>query len=157
MATTIQAIGDTIKIDKAFVSGKDRIAVNGQVAFEGKLNLATPQNFTAGSREYTIETQTVSKMTGAIAIHLQVHENGELLHSGIYDQFGKPVGDQSQAKAAGAIHACGMVGGIAGFATMMFLNIATGVVPGGAIGGAIGGGGGVMVGYGIGTLVFGRK
>jgi hypothetical protein len=79
MATTIQAIGDTIKIDKAFVSGQDRIAVNGQVAFEGKLNLATPQNFTAGSPEYTIEIQTVSKMTGAIAIHLQVHENGELL------------------------------------------------------------------------------
>jgi hypothetical protein len=53
--------------------------------------------------------------------------------------------------------ACAIVGGVIGFATMMFLNMATGVVPGGAIGGAIGGGGGAALGYGLGFLIFGRK
>ena len=57
----------------------------------------------------------------------------------------------------GAIRACCTVGGIVGFSTMMILNLATGVVPGGAIGGAIGGGVGSLLGYGLGALVFGRE
>ncbi len=157
MASKIQVLGDTIKIDKAFVSGKDRVSVNDEVVFEGKIGGGAPQNFSAGNREYAIESRTVSKMTGATAIHLRVYEKGELIHSGVYDQAGNPVQNERQARATGAIHVCTIVGGVIGFATMMVLNMATGVVPGGAIGGAIGGGGGAAVGYGIGCLVFGGR
>ena len=157
MATKIQALGDTIKIDTAFVSGKDRVAVNGQVVFEGKLGAETLQKFSAGNRDYALEVKTLNSMTGAIAVHLQIHEEAKLVHSGIYNQEGKPVQNEGQAKKTGAIQACGIVGGIIGFATMMFLNMATRGVPGGAIGGAIGGGVGCAIGYGLGTLIFGRK
>ena len=157
MATNITAHGDTLKIDKAFVSGKDRITVNGQVAFEGKLCRGTAQVFDSGSRKYTIESRIVSWMTGAQVFHLQVQENSQEVHTGIYDLAGKPLQNESQAKAGGAVQACGMVGMAVGLITMMFLNLTTGVVPGGAIGGAIGGGGGAAIGYGIGTLLFGNK
>ena len=54
MATTVSTMGDTIKIDKTFVSGKDRIAVNGDVVFEGKAAAGTPQRIKVGAREYAI-------------------------------------------------------------------------------------------------------
>lgn len=157
MATKIQVMGDTVKIDKAFVSGKDRVAVNGEVVFEGKLGGETPQKFIAGNRGYKLRTRRVSAMTGAIAVHLQVYENKELIHSGVYDQAGKPVENEGQAKSTAALQVCGMVGGMIGFATMMILNAATGVVPGGAIGGALGGGIGGGLGYGLGSLIFRGK
>ena len=157
MATKFEVLGDTIKIDKAFVSGKDRVSVNGNVVFEGKLGGDTPQICTVGNREYGIRSRTVSKLTGATAIHVDVRENGELVHSAVYDQAGKSVESEGKAKATGAVNMCAIAGGVIGFATMMFLNLATGVVPGGAIGGAIGGGGGAMLGYAIGYLLFQRK
>jgi len=58
--------------------------------------------------------------------------------------------------AANKIKICSVVFAVVGFATMMGLNLATGVVPGGAIGGAIGGGGGAMIGQLIGNLLFKR-
>lgn len=155
LAIKIQALGDTIKIDKAFVSGKDRVAVNGQVEFLGKLAVGKAHRFAAGNREYEIETKLVSKTTSAIAIHFQVFENAELVHSGIYDQAGKLVKNEEEAKKTGAIQSCGMVGGIVGMAVMIILNQATGVIPGGAIGGAIGGGVGYGLGAGLGSLMFG--
>jgi len=157
MAIKIQALGDTIKIDKAFVSGKDRVAVNGEVVFEGKLSADMPQKFTAGNREYAFESKVVNKMTSVIAVHLQIYENAELVHSGVYEQSGKPVQNEGEAKKNAAIRACGQVGGIIGIATMLFLNIATGVVPGGAVGGVIGCGVGFGLGFGLGSLIFGRK
>lgn len=157
MAATIQAVGDTIKIDKAFLSGKDRVAVNGQVVFEGKIAPNSPQSFTTAEREYVLEVRTLSKMTGAVSYHLNVRERGETVHTGIYDQLGKPVASEGQAKTTGAMQACGVAGGIAGFALMMFLNMATGVVPGGAVGGAIGGGVGYAIGFAMGSLILGER
>jgi hypothetical protein len=157
MAIKMQACGDTIRINKAFVSGKDRIAVNDNVVFEGKLSSGSPQKVSAGSREYSVESRRVGKMTGATAIHLEVYERGELIHAGVYDQNGKSVENEGQAKANGAMQTCAMIGAVAGFTTMMSLNMATGVVPGGAIGGAIGGGVGGMLGAGVGTLLFGKR
>jgi hypothetical protein len=154
---TIKVLGDTITIDKTFVSGKDRIRVNGQEVFSGKLNKEKPQTFQAGRRQYTLETRTVSQWTGAVAYYLDIFEGDQQLHSGIYDQAGKPVRSEGQASATALIHGCGAVGGVIGFMTMMVLSHSTGVVPGGAIGGAIGGGGGYMLGYGLGTLLFGRR
>ncbi len=157
MATKIQAIGDTIKIGKTFVSGNDRITVNDEVVFEGKLDADDPETFTVGQRDYSIESRKVGQLTGAISIHLNIHENGELVHTGIYDQNGKSVKSEGQAKANGAIHICSMIGGVVGCTTMLVLNTTTGVVPGGAVGGGIGGGVGAVVGGGIGNLLFGRR
>ena len=48
MPTKIEAAGDTIKIDKAFVSGKDRVNVNGQVVFEGNIAPGSKHEFELG-------------------------------------------------------------------------------------------------------------
>ncbi|WP_442483565.1 hypothetical protein [Aeoliella sp. SH292] len=157
MATTIVADGDSIKIDKAFVSGKDRVSVNGKLAFEGKLNQGRAETFNAGTRTYAIESKVISKLTSAVAYYVQIHENGQQVHAGIYDHMGKPLANEGEVKTAGALQASAMVGMGVGVAIMMFLNAATGVVPGGAIGGAIGGGVGGAIGMGIGKLIFGKK
>jgi hypothetical protein len=157
MATIINVLGDTIKIDKAFVSGKDRVAVNDQVVFVGKLDSEPPPRFSAGKREYTVETYIVSSLTNATAIYVDIYENGNLVHSGIYDQAGNQVKHPGQASRIGAIQACASVGAALGVFTMLILNMKTGVVPGGMIGGAIGGGGGALLGYGLGHLLFGSK
>lgn len=161
MATIIEALGDKIKIDKAFVSGKDRISVNDQVTFEGKLIDNEPVKFQAGSREYRVSRSVVSKMTSATATEVQVIENNEVIHSGIYDQQGKPVKDLAQAKSSGAVQACGMIGMAIGLGIMLTLGPESGIFPGGAIGGAIsgaiGGGVGGAIGFGLGTAIFGRK
>jgi hypothetical protein len=154
---TINVLGDKITIDKTFVSGKDRIRVNGQEVFSGKLNKEKPQTFQAGRRQYTLETRIVSRWSGGVAYYLDIFEGDRQVHSGIYDQAGKPVKSEGQAGATAMIHGCGAAGGVIGFMTMMALNVSTGVVPGGAIGGAIGGGGGYMLGYGLGKLLFGRR
>jgi hypothetical protein len=156
MAATIRVLGQTIQIEKAFVSGKDRIAVNGQVVFEGKIRPQTPQRFTVGSCDYTVESRTVGGIAKAIVIHLQICEKGKVVHSGVYDQRGNQVNAEAYVKKMRAIQACALVGGVLGFVTMMVLNAATGVVPGGAIGGALRGGGGAGLGYAVGSLIFGR-
>ncbi|WP_207396357.1 hypothetical protein [Bremerella alba] len=157
MATVIEAAGDKIKIDKGFVSGKDRISVNGEVVFEGKLTDDEPQNIYFGSREYTLRQSVVSRTTRATAIQLHIFENKTEVHSGLYDQHGKPVKDQAEAKSNGAVQVCGIAGGVIGVIVMLVLNRETGIVPGGAIGGAIGGGVGSAIGYGVGGLIFGSK
>ncbi|MAE60478.1 MAG: hypothetical protein CMJ49_03875 [Planctomycetaceae bacterium] len=156
MAIKIEAMGQSIKIHKAFVSGRDRVTVDGQTVFEGKLTPQTVQTFEVGERQYTLEMRTVSKMIGAIVIHLNVSENGELKHSAIYDQSGKPVEDESQSKSNAAMQICLAVGAGLGVAVMLTLNMTTGVVPGGAIGGAIGAVLGALVGAGVGGLIFGK-
>ena len=156
MATTIQAVGDKIKLDKGFVSGKDRITVNGDVLFEGKLKTEEAQRLVAGEREYVIETAVASKMMGTISIKVQIYQQSELIHEGLYDQLGKNLSNPAQAKVSGAVHACSLVGAVIGFTLMMVGNAATGVIPGGAIGGAIGGGVGALIGGGIGSLIFGK-
>ena len=157
MATTINALGDTIKIDKAFVTGKDRVAVNGQVVFEGKLNTEPPPRFSAGKREYTVDTYIVGSLTNAVAIYVDIFEGDNLVHSGIYDEAGNPVKNPEEARKVGVIRACAAVGAALGCFAMLTLNMRTGVVPGGMIGGAIGGGGGALLGYGLGYLIFGSK
>lgn len=156
MATKIQALDDSIKIDKAFASGKDRVSINGEKVFEGKLGTDSPQNFRFGNRDYSVEVRKVGKL-GATAVHLQIYKDNELVHSGVYDQTGKPANGDSQVAQNGALYLCAMVGAFVGVTTMISLNIATGVVPGGAIGGAIGGGVGAAIGHGIGSSVIGRK
>ena len=156
MATKIQVLDDTIKIDKTFTAGKDRVSINGETVFEGKMGTDSPQKFHSGNRDYAVEVKKVGKL-GATAVHLQIHEDNELVHTGVYDQAGKPANGDGQVAKNGALHLCAMVGAFVGVATMLYLNGATGVVPGGAIGGAIGGGVGAMVGHGIGSLFIGRK
>ncbi|QDU75162.1 hypothetical protein Pan97_21860 [Bremerella volcania] len=157
MATVIEALGDKIKIDKAFVSGKDRISLNGQILFEGKLVDDEPQKFKAGSREYKISRSVVSKMTNATATELTIFENNAPVFSALYDQQGKPVNDQAEAKSNGAIQVCGVIGMMGGVAVVLVASRETGMLPGGAVGGAIGGGLGGAIGFGIGMLLFGRK
>ena len=162
MAIRIQVLEDTIKIDKAFVSGKDRVAVNDQVVFEGKLPPNTPLAFAVGNREYSFETRVVSRMTNALAIHLEIRETAELVHAGVYDQTGKRVNGDGGAKSTGAIQTCGMIGGLLGFAAMMYLGpAAVGGVAGDAVAGGIRGGIGGIVGYGLGfgfgSMIFGSK
>jgi hypothetical protein len=157
MATTIRVMGDTIKIDKRFVSGKDRIAVNGTVVFEGNAAISNPQRIKVGNREYAVQIETISKFGKVILVHLQIHENGRLVHAGIYNQVGKPVENREQAKSSAGVQMCAFIGATVGVAVMLGLNQATHTVPGGAIGGAIGGGLGAALGSGIGTLVFGTQ
>jgi hypothetical protein len=154
---TIKALGDTIKIDKTFVSGKDRIAVNGAVVFEGKANMPDPARITVGNREYVVGLEMVSKFAKINLVHLQIYENGNPVHTGVYDQAGKPVTNPGQAKSSAGVQFCGMIGAIVGVTVMLSLNHATHTVPGGAIGGAIGGGVGGAIGGAIGTLLFGQR
>lgn len=157
MATTIQASGDTIKIDKAFVSGKDRVAVNGDVVFEGKLRGEKPQQFVVGHRKYAIRTKLVSEVTGAIVVQLKIYEKTGAIHTGMYDQDGKPVGSEAEATTAPAIQTAGTLGAAIGVGTMLVLNLVTGSVPGGAIGGALGGALGGVIGSGVGYLLYRDK
>jgi hypothetical protein len=152
MATTIRALGDTIKIDKAFVSGKDRISVNGEIAFEGKLHPEAPQRIALGNRHYTIETTVVSKLTSAISVRLEIDEGGEPMHSGLYDQMGNPVKNTSDAKSRAAMNASVFVGAIAG--VVVVTSLETIGAPGGIVGGAIGGLCGGAIGYGMGYIMF---
>ncbi len=156
MATKIQVLDDTIKIDKTFTSAKDRVSINGETVFEGKMGIDSRQKLRVGDRDYAVEVRKVGKL-GATAVHLQIHEDNELIHSGVYDQAGKPANGDGQVAKNGALHLCAVVGAFAGVAMMLYLNMATGVVPGGAIGGAIGGGVGAMIGHGIRSLFIGRK
>lgn len=157
MATKINAAGDAIKVDKTFVSGKDRVTVNGTVVFEGKLQDGEAEKVVAGDREYVILKRVTSRLAELFSIELEVHEGGKLIHSGIYDKFGKSHANQADAKSSAAVTACGVVGAIIGFTVMMTLNMTTGVVPGGAIGGGIGGGVGGALGGLIGKALFGPK
>lgn len=159
MATTIRVMGDTIKIDKTFVSGKDRVAVNGTVVFEGNAATQGPQRIKVGNREYAVQIEAVSKLAKAILVHLKIYDNGSLVHAGVYDQVGKPVKnvEQAKAKSSAGVQMCAFVGAAVGVAVMLGLNNATHAVPGGAIGGAIGGGVGSAVGWGIGALLFGKR
>ena len=156
MATNILAGNDVIKIERAFVSGKERITINDELAFEGKIKPDQPIQMQVGSRTYIVETKIVSKFGKVTTINLQILEGGETIHAEKYDQLGKPV-SVAQARSAGAIQVCSLIGAAVGFATMMALSAATRAVPGGAIGGAIGGGGGSAIGYGIGWLLFRRS
>ena len=157
MATKIKAAGDEIKVDKAFVSGKDRIAINGEILFEGKLKDGEPETLTREIRQYVIVKRVTSMLAEMYSIELEISENGQLIHSGVYDKFGKSHASQADAKTSGAVAACGMVGGIIGVAVMLTLNATTGVVPGGAVGGGIGGGVGGALGAWIGQALFGAQ
>ena len=157
MKIKIPTLNDTIKIDKSFVTGKDRIAINGNVVFEGKLSPNSTQKFDIGKRKYFVESKVVNKLTKTVAIHLVIYENAEVVHKGIYDQTGKLVEDEKDAKRNGVLQACGAAGAATGIITMMILNLLTGVVPGGAIGGGIGAGVGYGIGYAIGRLILNWK
>ena len=104
-----------------------------------------------------METYIVGSLTNAVAIYVDIFEGGNLVHSGIYDEAGNQVKNPGQAGRIGAIQACATLGAGLGTFTRLILNMKTGVVPGGLIGGAIGGGGGALLGYGLGTLIFGSK
>jgi len=145
--------GDRIEVGKAFVSGKDRITINGQVVFEGKLPEDYPMDFGLGDRRCQLTYHKVSTMLETRTIHVKVYEGDALVVDQLYDQNGQPVGSSSHAKANSVAQLCGMLGAGVGVAVIMSLNMATGSVPGGAIGGAIGGGLGAAVGYGIGKLL----
>ena len=155
MATKIQAEGDTIKLSKTF-TGKDKIEINGEQVFEGKLVQGKPKTVHIGDRSYTVESQSSGKVVPIITYQLQIVEDEELIHREIYDIAGKRIKSEGALKTSGAIKACGFVGMIVGLTTMMTLNRTTGVVPGGAIGGAIGGGLGALLGQGFGLLIFGK-
>lgn len=157
MTMTINAAGDVIKIGKAFVSGKDRITVNGNVAFEKKLTPGRTERFTVGTRQYFVETRVISTLMGTTSTTIQIYEQDALIHSGIYDQTGKAVANQEEAKSTAAIGVCAMIGGLVGSMSMIFLNLSTGSVPGGAVGGGVGGAVGAMLGYGMGYLLFGSS
>lgn len=160
MGIKIHAQGDAITIGKAFVSGKDRITVNEEVMFEGKIEPDTPQRFSRGNRQYSIETRVISKLTGATVTLIQIAEESKVIHSCFYNINGQPVKSVAESKHTGALQICGVVGGVLGFATMMLLNILFGAAAGavgGALGGAIGGGVGYGVGYGIGSLFIKEK
>ena len=171
MATVINALGDQIKIDRAFVSGKDRIQLNDEVVFEESLGDFRSEKFASGSRTYELRKEVVSSMTKAIAFHLQIFENGEEIHSGIYDLQGQQLTAASKAGSPSAAQACAKIGTVIGIVSMLSLNSALGIVPeslfggdtmmsgitGRALMGAIGGGLGSAIGYGFGGLVFGSN
>lgn len=139
MATIIKALGDQFKIDRVFISGKDRIAVNDQVVFEGTLGDFKSEKFTAGSRTYELRREVVSSTFKADAIHLQIFENGEQIHSGIYDLQGQQLAAASRAGSPSAAQACAKVGTVIGMISMLSLNSALGI------------------GYGFGGLIFGSN
>jgi hypothetical protein len=160
MVTTILAHGDTIKIEKSIVTGKDRVAINGQAVFDGRLPQGALQEFTVGGRKYALSMAILSGWPQKVGYQIQVTENGAVVHAGLYNQAGQPVSDAARLKTKtnGPVQVCTVIRGIGGFITMMALNQATGgAVPGGAIGGAIGGGGGALLGQGLGRLLFAGK
>jgi hypothetical protein len=153
MTTATEAHGDTFKFGRAFVSGKHRVWINGQKVFEGKLVYQQPQRIEVGQRQYVITPQMKSSVNDALEVFsVQIHEQGRLIHEGLYDQAGGSFASMQEAKTASNLQVCGIVGAALGLAAMMAGNIATGIIPGGAIGGAIGGGGGYLIGRGIGSL-----
>lgn len=161
MPTIIRAGDDTIRIDRAFVSGKDRVKLNGQTVFEQRLGNKTPQQFSVGERVYVIEKEIVSKLSNAWIVHLQILERGELAHDAIYDQTGKEVSNTASAKSSAGIHLCSVIGGVIGIVALVAGNRAAGFLPldgalGGAVLGGLGGGLGAMLGHGVGLLIFGR-
>lgn len=155
MATTFLIAGDTIKLNNAFFPGKYRVSLNGDQVFEGKIEQGKAVTFSAEGRGYSLTRQ-------GLIYAIDVFENGALVESQTFDQRGKSGVTQAQAKANGAVQACGMLGMGVGLGIMFTLNATTkGAVPGGVIGGAIigaiCGGVGGGVGYAIGKLLFLRQ
>lgn len=159
MAAKIKfANGDVIEVGKAFVSGKDRVRINGNVAFEGKLPEDYPMEFEIRGQRCRITYRKVSTMLETRTIQVELFDGDQLVFDEMYDQNGQPVGDSEEAKANSVAQVCAIVGMALGLGAMMALNMSTqGAVPGGAIGGAIGGGVGGAVGYGIGQLIAGAQ
>ncbi|MEM9346291.1 MAG: hypothetical protein AAGB26_06725 [Planctomycetota bacterium] len=157
MAAKIKfASGDVIEVGKAFVSGKDRIKINGEVAFEGELPEDYPMEFTMRGQRCQITYRKLSKMLDTQTIRVKLYDGEQLVLDELYDQNGQPVDNSGEAKANSVAQACGIVGMVVGLSVMMGLNMTTqGAVPGGAIGGAIGGGVGGALGYGLGKLIAG--
>ena len=155
MAAKIEfANGDVIEVGKAFVSGKDRVKINGVVAFEGKLPKDYPMEFKIRGQRCQITYRKVSTMLETHTIQIRLFEGDQVVFDEMYDQNGQPVGGSGEAKANSVTQVCGIVGIALGVGVMMALNMSTqGAVPGGAVGGAIGGGLGGAIGYGLGKLI----
>jgi hypothetical protein len=132
--TEIRIWGDTLRIDKSFPLGIDRIALNGKVVFEGKLVPQEPCTFTVDSREYVITINGIGD--GFRAIHLLIRKGNQLVHEGRYDGAGQNI-DYAKAKARNNSYI--MIGSIAISTAIITANATTRAVPGGAIGGAISG------------------
>jgi hypothetical protein len=156
MYIKIEVHGDKIKFGKTFM-GANRIFINGDLVFEGKLTPDKTEKITVENREYVIKPKSYGKSKWPSVISIEVFEDSELIHSQMYDKNSAPVEDVEQARENGAIQICGVIFAGIGYIVIMGLHKSTGAVPGGAIGGALGGGLGGAIGYGIGKLFFGRK
>ncbi len=157
MSTTIKVIGDTIKVEKTFLSGKDRVAVNGTIVFKGNATLPNTAEIKAGGREYKVGIERIGWYVKTFVVHLEILDNGRLLHSGNYDPIGKSVENAEQARSSAGVQTCAFIGGTVGVAVMIGLNSVGHAAPGGAIGGAVGGGIGAAIGFGIGELLYGKR
>lgn len=159
---TIHALSDDITLEQSFVTGTDRITVNGELVFEGKRSRKEPQLFRAGDREYSVEEVTVGSFTGARVLRLRVQENGETVHEGTYDAAGKPV-KPGEADDRAKVMFCAMIGAVVGAAAISFLwsgGKGGGVISSalfGGIRGAVGGFAGYLLGFAGGHVVFGRR
>jgi hypothetical protein len=153
MATKIKAANFNIVIDRIFVSGKDRVAINGEVVFEGKLNETPAIGHTFGNADISIRPEVVSKFTGATIFHIVVQENGAPIHTGPYDQLGKPVGGSGDTKRNQITQLCGTIGTVIGAMTLVIMGQASGIVPRGVLGSALAGGFGGALGAGVGYAI----
>jgi hypothetical protein len=96
MKTTIVLSGiagmmQTIRLDRAPLSGADRISINHQVVFEGQLVEDTPYKFDFDNRVYFIRVRKAHKASAVKVIDVEICRNDKLVHVGIYNEEGKLV------------------------------------------------------------------
>ena len=130
MAWKIEALGDSIEIGRAFVSGKDQIKINGEVVFEGKLLKNPPESIHAGEREYKIRCVVVSNWSGAALTEVKILENSKVIHSDVYDSEGNLATTLEEVKSTAGINMGIYIGGIVGSALPLAVSIAQGAMVG---------------------------
>ena len=86
---TITLAGDTISIRLSFVSGKYVIKINGAQVFVGPFPTRCVKDISVPPRTYRIARRLISETPKVFAYHVEVHQDGNVLCTGIFDRKGK--------------------------------------------------------------------
>jgi len=158
MAILIKALGEKIKIDTTFLLGADRITVNGQEGFVGKLKNGQPQRFKIRTREYEICRTIVNRWSGGLrAIDLSIYERDQLVFKKVYDEKGRQIESHDALKTRAGTFVFSFLGAVVGVVAMFVLFFQTGKIPSGYLCGSIGGLVGGIVGHWLGAGIFGGR
>lgn len=158
MGILIKAIGDKIRIGTTFLLGADRITVNDQEGFVGRLKNGVPVKFSIRTREYEVCRTMVNRLAGGLrAIDVRIYERGAVVFAGVYDDKGRQIESHDALKTRAGTHVFCLLGAVAGGVAMFVLFFQTGKIPSGYLCGSIGGMVGGTVGYWLGAGIFGGR